>query len=95
MTAYRFDATYDKLSQVVCCPKKFVYFCLSAVPFFANKCAQSFYRTNPIESKGPVYSRASWTFELLYNCVGSWRFRDFQLQAGPSVTPMIERMVLV
>ena len=42
--------------------------------FFANICAQSFYSTSSMKGKGSVYSRASWTFELLYNQCGTWRF---------------------
>ena len=54
--------------------------------FFANKCAQCFYSTSLIESKGPVYSWASWTFELLYNCVGTWRFLEIlNFRQGPQL----------
>ena len=45
--------------------------------FFANICAQSFYSTSSMKGKGSVYSRASWTFELLYNRCGTWHFIVF------------------
>ena len=60
--------------------------------FFANVCAQSFYRPSPIGGQRVLYTGGPHGLlsYFITNAVAGIIFWFFKLQAGPSVTPMMK-----